>query len=169
MEGISEDDVELINLGSTESCLAFQSGDIDALVFYGNFYGQFDDDSVIEEIAKYEEYGRSIHIIAGNERFMEEYPELTARVLKVYARMADWMATHREEGIEMLEELGQYTEEDATIQYEQQNYKVTFTEDDAAVLNETAQFLYEVGIVDRVLTTDDFVDTRYLEEAGLLE
>lgn len=168
-EGMAEDAIEAINLSGTDAVVAFGAGDVDAVVYYGNFYSNFEDDSNIVKVANYADYGRIVGPIVVSDSFADRYPELTARVLKVFAREAEWLADNREEAIALLEEYGQYTEENAIIRYEQDTFGVAFSEADAEALNDTAQFLYDSGIIDHAISTDDFVDTQYLREAGLLE
>lgn len=166
-EGLTEDDIEGVNLPLTDAITALAAGEIDATV-YSIHNGANIDKSAIVDIADYADYGKSIHIIAASTKFAEENPELTARVLKVYDRTAEWLNENEEEAIEIIQELGDYTEEQAQEVYDEVDREVGFNESDVDVLSSTAQFLYESGIIDHEVSTDDFVDTQYLESAGLL-
>lgn len=164
-EGFSDDDVEVVNLGSADGIAALTAGSVDAVVLYMDFV----DDSVGTVIADYTEYGRSVRVIGASTKFTDEYPELTARVLKVFNRTVEWENENREEAIRIIAERGEFTEQQAIEVYERETRRIQFTDDDAEVLDSTAEFIYENGTIDHLVTSEDFVDTQYLELAGLLD
>lgn len=167
-EGLTEQDVELVNVSGVNELTLLESGDIDALI-YSQHSGTIIDYDGYHKVADYSEYGRSVHVIAANTKFLEEYPELAARVLQVLDRTQDWMMENREDAVQMIQENGQYTEAQAELVFDGEIWEISYTGDDAAVLNKTAQFLYDIDAIDHEVTADEIVDTSYLKEAGLLE
>lgn len=163
-EGISQDELEIVNLSSTDGITALTSGDVDAVVLYTDFV----DPSVGDIITDYTPYGKNVRVIGVSASFAEEYPEIVARVLQVWDRAVQWENEHREEAIAIIKERGEYTDDEAVQVYERETRRIQFTESDAEALDATAQFLYDNGTIDKLITSDEFVDTQYLELAGLL-
>lgn len=166
-ENLTIDDIENVNLSGSEAQAALSTGDIDALTFYTNNGGTYDT-STTKVIANYTDYGRNIHVIAANTKFLDEHPDLAARVLKVYAKTFAWMNEHPDEAKELLKKLGQYTDEQADIVYESEDREVTLTPEDIDAINEVSAFLYENKTIKNEISADEAADTQYLKEAGIL-
>lgn len=160
---LTDNDVEIVNLSAADGIIALDGGDVDAVVLYADLIST----DAGTTLTDYTPYGISSRVIAVNTVFAEKYPELTARILKVYQREADWLNENRDEAIKLIAELGEYTEDEATEIYERENRRIQITADDRAVYDSTAEFLYENGTIDNPVTSEELVDTTYLELAGL--
>lgn len=165
-ENISWDEVEGINLSSADGITALRTGDVDALIGTQYTTAQITNGY---EVAPYSDYGRSIHVIIASTAFLEKYPELAARILQVYAKEAEWAEENAEDAIQYFIDHGQVSQEQAETVYYGETRGVGYTDSDTEVLNGTAKFLYEAGITSQLVTAEDFVDTQYLEMAGLLD
>ncbi len=168
-EGIDWDEINAINLSSADSVIAFETGDVDAVVYYGNFYSNYEDTSDIVEVANYNDYGTTASAITVSNSFKNEYPELVVRVLKVYQREAEWLANNSDEAIGFYVDNKGYSEENAEILYAQEIFGVTYNDDIEEAYNFTAQFLYDNEIIDHEVEADEFVDLSFLKEAGIIE
>ncbi|MGN0427674.1 MAG: ABC transporter substrate-binding protein [Agathobacter sp.] len=165
-EGLTEDDVEMVNLSDADAKVALESGDVDAHVFFGQVgVGLINDGYTL--VANIGEYAHDVQIVAASKAFVEEYPELAARFLQVLDRTNQWIADNREEAVAQVAELREYDLELADQYYDLEERSIGFTEEDAEALNITAKFLYDSGLTEELYTSEDFVDTTYLELAGL--
>lgn len=92
--GLSESDVKLINMDVNSAQLAIVTRDIDA-AFGGQDYLRLRDQGVSRVL--YTTRGNDVALTSnstfiGNEAFINKYPELTVRVVKVLLQNAKWLA-----------------------------------------------------------------------------
>lgn len=167
-EGLTEADVEVVNLGGNDARTALTGGDIDAAIFRST-QGLAAIESGGVLITDFTPYATDVQIIAANTTFAEQYPELAARFLKVVDRTVDWVNDNQEQAKEIVKNMRELTAEQAEQLYAAEDRSVGFTASDKEGLDDTAKFMYDTGLIEVQLTTDDFVDTAYLELAGLLE
>jgi sulfonate transport system substrate-binding protein len=93
--GLAEKDVKLINMDTTSAQLALTTRDIDA-AFGGSDYLRVRDQGISRVL--FTTRGQDPKLTAngclmGAEAFMTKYPQLTARVVKVFVQAAQWIAS----------------------------------------------------------------------------
>lgn len=163
--GLSIDDVEGVNLEGADALAALKNGDIEALVGYeGNGIDYSNDGEILLD---YSEISDSIHLIAASNEFADKYPELVARVLKVYQKTGEWIEANKEEAIAKFEEIGGLDESGATAMYNSETWNVQWDKTDEEVTNGTASWLYDQDVLKDEIKASTFVDTKYLKLAGL--
>lgn len=167
-EGISEDELTLVNLSDADAKVALESGDVDAHVFFGPI-----GISLLNEgytlVTTIGEYAHDVQIVAASKNFVEAYPDIAARFLKVVDKTNQWIENNREEAVTLVADLRELDYDLANQYYDLEERKIGFTDEDKEALDLTAKFLYDSGLTDKNYTSDDFVDTTYLEKAGFLK
>lgn len=166
--GLTEDDVEFINLEASSMYTALVAGEIDAGILWGaeSIEAMANGMQLITDL---EPYAVNLNVLAANTDFAEEYPELVVKYIEVADRTAKWIDENQEEAAAKIAVLTDVSEESASYTVADEDRNVGLLDRDKEGLNQTAEFLYSSGIIERELTTDDFVDTQYLELAGLLD
>lgn len=163
--GLTIDDVDGVNIDGTDALIALDKGEVEAVPGYTANGKDYSRDYKV--LVNYSEVADNVHIIAASLEFTSEYPELVARVLKVYQRTSEWLADNREEAIKLLIELGDLDEAGATAMYEGEIWNVQWDKTDEATVNYTASWLYSQDILKTEVSAEKVVDTTYLKLAGL--
>ncbi|HJC46865.1 MAG TPA: NrtA/SsuA/CpmA family ABC transporter substrate-binding protein [Candidatus Lachnoclostridium pullistercoris] len=168
--GLSENDIELVNTNDVVTLLA--SGEVQGAA---------------DQLAKFTSLidAGEVHVLAdgtasetcqisafvGRDEFCEQYPEITAKVLRAVQRVDDWMAESEEnqkEAFAKLAEITQREEEWFSTMYGGSNFGADLTEQDLRVLEEVLQFMKDNDLLSNPdITMDDILDLSYLELAGL--
>lgn len=169
--GISENDVELINIPLVPDCLAaLEKGDIDA--FIGNFSTTYDNvkDGTIKQLADFTGYPAYTFLVVSN-NIIEKYPEVTQRLLNVIVKTQNWANENPEEAAKIVAD---FTGQNYDAVYElrsQVDFKLGITEEDKKQLEYTYNFLeghdYISNKIDDLSTLyDDTFINKALEESG---
>ncbi len=168
--GLSENDIELVNTNDTVTLLA--SGEVqgaaDQLAKFSSMIDAgevhvFADGSASETC--------QISAFVGRNEFCEQYPEITAKVLRAVQKVDDWMAESEEnqqEAFAALAEITQREESWFSTMYGGSNFGADLTEQDLRVLGEVLEFMKANDLLSNPeITMDDVLDLTYLEIAGL--
>lgn len=167
-EGLTEKDVEEVYLSQNDAQTALFQGTVDAVLFRGsNGFAAVEEGGTL--ITDMTPYASDVQIVAASTKFCEAYPELAARFLKVVNKTAEWINENPEEAKKIVMDLRQLSEEQANQLYDSETRTVGYDKKDEEDLNATAEFLYKQGLIQKKVTTDEFVDTQYLKLAGLIE
>jgi ABC-type nitrate/sulfonate/bicarbonate transport system substrate-binding protein len=105
-------------------------------------------------------------IIATNE-FTSAHPDLTSRVLNVIEKAAEYSEQNPDDAIaKAAERIGV---DESTIDPIIRNcdLEVYLGDEELAAIKENAAQAYKYGVIKEELNIDDYIDTKYLEDAGL--
>lgn len=141
--GLTEDDVELVNLTTVDEQLsAYESGGIDAYV--NNFVGLYDflKDGSVVQIADFSSHPAYTYFVVKKD-FIEEYPDITQRLVNVLVRVQNWEEENPEEAAKLVAE---YTglEYDAVLELRSKvDLQLDITDEDKEQIEYTYNFLKE--------------------------
>jgi sulfonate transport system substrate-binding protein len=165
--GWKQSDVNLVNLQFSDCITALSAHEIDATLLPEPF----------ASIAIYKSGARIIPdtvglkytvipIVASNE-FIEKYPDIVSRVLKVYRESADWAKANREEATDIL-----LKEENNLLPREIDSKLIDRYLDNhgldsnaIAALGETYRYLRETNVIRKELDIKTLYNTTFEEEA----
>lgn len=165
--GLTIDDVEFVN--ASDSATLLRTGDIDAICSHvttaptlvGEGTAKILTDGSAENINTY-------GLIAGRTEFIEKYPDITARVLKVINESFEWVAENPDEANQLVADFGQSDVAIVKALHDVIDLDVHLTEEDIDGINQVLDFLKEQGaLANPNLKIEDAVDVSYLEKAGL--
>ena len=112
-----------------------------------------------------------ISAFVGRNDFCEQYPEITAKILRAVQRVDEWMAESEENQQEAFSTLAEITQREETwfsTMYSGSNFGADLTDQDLRVLEEVLQFMKDNELLSNPdITMDDVLDLSYLELAGL--
>jgi sulfonate transport system substrate-binding protein len=166
--GLSINDVELVNLSNDDITSSVESGDIDAGMNYlEKIVSANENGSHIQIIADGDGLGFANIVFAGRTEFTEEYPEITAAILKALDEADQYKLENKDDTIATLAEATGYPETTFEQTYPAYDNHVTIGEDERSAVQTVLDFGYENGLITSQLTVDDVIDTQYLEKAGL--
>lgn len=170
--GLTEADVEIVNLNVGDAQTSILNGDIDAAIVWEPYIttitaegndchlvadGYVGDDKVYEWVCP----------IIANGAFAEAHPQTTAKLLRSFARAAEWADANPEEAGEIV---SSYTEANASataLKLSKGDHTITL---DAAKIDSLRVSLakqLEYEIITKEIDLDAHINTKYLELAGL--
>lgn len=163
-EGLSINDVELVNLATAEQSEALATGQIDAVTTWQPTISQLQNDGIAEVLADGTGVFLGENTIFSCDSYLEENPEIVKIFLQQYARAAQ----------ELTDNLDQYAEEYADkygIDQEllkqalvDADFPIALTDADIEDLQGTADFLYDSGIVSTQVTVSEHVDASLAQD-----
>ena len=165
-EGLSINDVELINLATSEQQAALDAKQVDAVATWQ------------PTIAKLTADGKNIiladgsngvflaeNTIFGNREYVEQNPEIVQIFIQQYARAAYEVANNKEEYAKQYADKYGLTEELLYEALKDANLPIVITETDINDLQGTADFLYETGKASvQVNVKENVIDTFVTDE-----
>lgn len=167
--GLTEDDIELVNTNDTVTLLA--SGEVEGAADQLAKFNSMLDAGDVHVLADGTASGTcQISAFVGRTEFCEQYPEITAKILKVVQRVDDWMAESEDNQKEAFTTLAGITQREETwfsTMYGGSNFGINLTEQDLKVLTEVLDFMKANDLLSNPeIEMDDVLDLTYLELAG---
>lgn len=165
--GLTIDDVEFVNASDTSTLL--RSGDVDAVCSHVTVAPAL----VQEGTARILTDGSAENIntfglIAGRTEFIEKYPDITARILKVVNEGFEWVAENPDEADQLVADFGQSEVAIVKSLHDVINLDVHLTEEDIKGIDDVLTFLKDQNaLANPDLQIEDAVNVSYLEKAGL--
>ena len=168
--GLSEQDIELVNTNDTVTLLS--SGEVQGAADQLAKFNSLIDAGEVHVLADGTASGTcQISAFVGRNDFCEQYPEITAKILRAVQRVDEWMAESEENQQEAFSTLAEITQREETwfsTMYSGSNFGADLTDQDLRVLEEVLQFMKDNELLSNPdITMDDVLDLSYLELAGL--
>jgi len=164
--GLTVDDVELIN--TTDPLTLLRSGDIDAAVTFNMYAQQVIEDGTCNLLAIGSDYGlMAVYTLVANEKFINAYPETTARILKVLDKTIAYVAENTEEAYTAYAD---YVQQDYNVlltSYNSSHFALDLTQEDVDAMKQVEKFLEDYELIAFGVDIQDAVDSTYLEKAGV--
>lgn len=164
--GISEDDVNLINLtGYSERTAALENGDVDALVSnFSSLYSQLEDGS-IRQVADFSTHPAYTFFIV-NKDFIEKYPDVTQRMMNVVVRVREYEKEHPQEVAELIAGLTGLDPESVLELRSQIDLSLDITDEDVDQLEWTYEFLEKKDyLTEEISDLSILYDDSYIKNA----
>ncbi|MGN0403177.1 MAG: ABC transporter substrate-binding protein [Acetatifactor sp.] len=169
-QGLTEDDVVLVNLPSADQQAALIAGDVDVIQATNvnqNTIAEAVDGWVLTTS---EGYDNTTCFQLVNGTFAEKNPDLIAKYLKALDRANKWINESEEnlqEAVRIVSEIGG-AEENYNRQYwDTRDFVVTWAPEIEDDINYTIQFLYDQGTISELFDAGELIDLSYLRAAGL--
>ncbi len=168
--GLSEHDIELVNTNDTVTLLA--SGEVQGAADQLAKFNSLIDAGEVHVLADGTASDTcQISAFVGRNDFCEQYPEITAKILRAVQRVDEWMAESEENQQEAFSTLAEITQREETwfsTMYSGSNFGADLTDQDLRVLEEVLEFMKDNELLSNPdITMDDVLDLSYLELAGL--
>lgn len=161
-------DIQQVNLQPGDIVSSLVSGNIDAAVTWEPYVTMTIAKGITNQIADGVGYKKEVDVIIGNNSFLQQHPDTTARVLKVLDKAGKWIAQNKEEALKIVGE-------DAGI--DPSVLAPTFSkvivddigliDEDIASIKKSHEFLRKYEILKKDVDVDSLVDTQYLKLAGI--
>ncbi len=164
--GVSPDDVEIIQLQPDEAMPAFENGSVDAWSIWEPFISLQTIQNHARILANGEtikSYSPGFTLVRSN--FAKEHPKEVERFLQVYNKTVEWQKTNKEEAISIyakIKKLDKKVVENVLNNTEQLNEPIN--EEIIQSQQETADFQYKLGVIDKEIDVSEVVDNQFIEK-----
>jgi aliphatic sulfonates family ABC transporter substrate-binding protein len=161
--GLTEKDVEIVNLSPADGVSSLIAGDIDADVIWEPNLSQAAENGNGVSILQ---RGKGIKlfvspIVARNE-FIKDHPEETAKLLRALQRATEWIKENPDEAIEIVHEATEASKPGLKILLDVGDLNVTLTQDKIDALDKGAKDSYKYGLLKKDIDITKYVDTSLL-------
>lgn len=165
--GLTENDVEIINLSLSDSVTSIVNGDVDAAVVDELRATQAVEKGGVSKLMNSEGYKLFVSPIIATNSFTNAHADLTGRVLKVIEKAAEYSEENPDDAIaKAAERIG--VEESAIDPIIRNcDLEVYLGQEETSAIIENAAMAYKYGVIKEDLDIKQYIDTTYLEDAGL--
>jgi len=167
-EGVSADEVEIVNLQHGDGASSLISDSVDAWAGLDPHMARIEIESDAELFYRNPEFN-TYGFLNVREDFAEDYPEYVNRVIEVYEKAKEWTIANPEEAAEILAEEAGIDLEVAKKQMERNDFSEAIPGDvhhDALI--EAGKILQEAEVIDSTVNieelTSDLIDPTFAEE-----
>lgn len=165
--GLSEQDVEIINLQHGDGATSLIQGQVDAWAGLDPHMARLEDEheaNLFYREPDFNTYG----FLNVREAFLEAHPEYVEKVIEVYERARLWIIENPEEAVKLISEKAEITEEVARIQLGRNDFSEPIPGDiHHEHLTEAGRILIEGGVIDDEHDIEavlkDLIDGQYAE------
>jgi sulfonate transport system substrate-binding protein len=165
--GLSDTDVELVNLSFADIITSIANGNIDAAVVDELRATTAVNNGGVSKIKNSEGYKLFVNPIIATNDFSSKNPELVARVLKVLQKTALYVADHQDEAVAKAAERIGVDKSSIEAIIKNYNLEVLLTSTEIEAMKTNAKAAYKYGVIKSDLDVSKYIDTSYLEKAGL--
>jgi aliphatic sulfonates family ABC transporter substrate-binding protein len=167
--GLTEDDVEIINLSLADSVTSIVNGDVDAAVVDELRATQAVEKGGVSKLMDSEGYKLFVSPIIATNEFTSEHADLTSRVLKVIEKAAEYSEQNPDDAIEKAADRIEVEKSVIDPIIRNCNLEVYLGDEELNAIKENAAQAYQYGVITQELNVEDYIDTKYLEDAGLVK
>ncbi|MBR6222926.1 MAG: ABC transporter substrate-binding protein [Lachnospiraceae bacterium] len=166
--GITEDDVEIVNITSTSDAdAAFESGDIDAYLSMSAYhiYTNVESGNYVK-IADCSNHPAFAYIVAAN-KFIEENPDLVEKFLEGLYKAEQWINENKEESYKVISEFSGLEVDQVKHTIEDADCTIIWDDAYESNLQATYDFLKAHDMITNDLTNEqilDHVDTSFVKK-----
>lgn len=165
--GLSESDVNILNLNAAEQATAITTGEIDAGVIglvAGEGLIQSGDAVLVTRDAGFP----ASNVLIVRDEFAEEYPEYVVKMLEAINETDEWAIANSEEFISFAAEVSGQEKEVWETAYGLLNFRVDLDDELTQAISDNLDFSIEYNLLANPdITLEDVLDVSYLENAGL--
>lgn len=166
--GISLDDIEVVNLSAADALTAFMSGDIDWGIF-----GGISRDKLLETegtvcLGYNGDYKFNECVFAVSDKFAQENHDLVVGLVKAFDEATAYAIANQDEAIQIA--IDNYDTDETsqkTNYWNDSDFTVALTPDIQQSIQGTLHYSYVTGLISHDADISEVVDLTYLQEAGL--
>ena len=160
-EGLTDEDVELVNLASTEQQNALATGQVDAIAVWQPMIAQVETAGTGKVLVDGTDLYKCENLISGNTDYIKDNPEIVQIFLEQYARAASEVSKDTAGYAEKYAKKYNLDADIVNATISDMNFQVSVTDEDIDDFQKTADWLYESGNVKKQVTVKDIVNSTY--------
>ncbi len=167
--GLTDTDVEIVNMSADDSLNSLISGDVDGAILKGDQLDAANNSGAVI-VADNSQSGIIENLLIGRPDFVAEHPEVVSGVLRVLERAKIWIDENPEETVDIFVELTDTDPATAKTSFESRTRSISIDDDKfVAPIERTLAFLKSQGTIEDTITIDDIVDKSFYQNSGVSE
>lgn len=172
LNGLSEKEVQVVNVLTTDAASALLTGNVDALIYVDTIIVPILADQSAREIETTRNHPdfRAQSVFVGVNAYVEENPEVPVAILKALLRAKEFVASNPQDSLKIWTKTG-LNEEALKIVYGTDSTKyesyfpVEISQDAIAKLTATKEFLLEQKLITNDFSVEEFTNNSFYEKA----
>ncbi len=165
--GLTVDDIQLINLTHADIATALTNGEVDAGAIWEPLITRLEDSGAARVLADGTGIKQGILVAIASNEFASKNPDIIATFLKLYQKGLEFIKTNPKEAVELIAREVPLTQEQLLKVIAKFDYSPVVGPDSIEELKKSEEFMRTIGIIKTPVDINAFVDTRYLHQAGL--
>ena len=154
--GLSQDDVQFVDMTIPNSQAALESGDVDCALLAGpTAYNQQKGGKTVLTTGK--GLVDATICVATSQKFIDEHPEAVAVFLKTQQEVLDYMAANEDEVMTITAKEVDLTPEAVKEMYGQYDFDMTIKDSDIQALKQTEQFLFDNQMIENRVNVEELI------------
>lgn len=165
---LKPEDIQQVNLQPGDIVSSLVSGNIDAAVTWEPYASMTIAKGVTDKIADGVGYKKEVDVIIANNPFLQQHPDVSARVLKVLDKAGKWIKANQEEALQLVgADAGVEPAVLAPMFSKVVVDDISLNAEDIGSIKKSQEFLKKYGLIKKDVDVDSLIDTQYLKLAGL--
>jgi sulfonate transport system substrate-binding protein len=164
---LDSETVQLVNIQMGDINTSLESGNVDAAVAGEPRLSSILGNGTTHLVKNAVGFNRASAVIIGKTEFLDKYPEIVVRLLKVLDRSVKWSDEHRAESSKILSKRNGGPESSYEATFRTQNLELFLDDTRINNLVLVEEFLFEQGTIRKHFDLRDYINTSFLEKAGV--
>jgi len=165
--GLTVDDVQVVNLSHADIATALVKGEIDAGALWEPLITKLEDEGSAKVLVDGTGIKQGVLVIVARNEFASKNSELVATFLKSYQRGLEFIQANPKEAAGLVAKEVNLTPEQLLKVMAKFDYSPAIRLDAIKELKKSEEFMRDAGIIKTPVDIDAFVDLRYLQSAGI--
>jgi sulfonate transport system substrate-binding protein len=165
--GLTVNDIKLVNMDYVNIKTAIATKNVDAGVLIEPFVGAIELEGTGRVIDDATDIKPVYNLIIVSNEFAQKYPDIVARVLKVYAKAARWIAENPQKANELVAKDSGVKLEIVEKAVRSNRFDLRITDVTRQSVKETERFLRENNLIKRDVDVDELLEKKFLKAIGL--
>lgn len=165
--GLTMNDIQLINLPVADIGTALDAGEIDAGAIWEPFITKWEDSNTIRVLTDGTNIKKGVVVIITTNKFAVQNPALVTAFLKAYKRGCDFIKANPVQAANLITDEGKLTPKQLLKVFKKYDYYPGIGPDDIEELKKSEKFMRANEIIKTAVNITTFVDTCYLKVAGI--
>lgn len=163
----TEDDLDIVYLNNADQLAAFVGKNVDAAVTQVPTSTTIIRETGAYQVTDAEGYDTILTVIAGNNEYMQQNPEIIRKFLKVLIRANEWAAENQDEAIAVVSAFSDQDVDTTRLYFDTRTFRCSLDQDVRDALDGTVSYLYKAGTISSEIDIDDLIDDSYLRAIGV--
>ncbi len=166
--GLTENDVEIVNLGPADGVSSLIAGNVDAdVIWEPNLSQAAEAGNGVTLLQTGKGVKLFISPIVARSAFIKDHPEETAKLLKALQRAAEWSKANPDKAIEIVHEATEATTPGLKILLNVADLNLKLDQNAIDALDKGEKDAYKYGLLKKNVDITKYIDTSLLEKAGI--
>jgi sulfonate transport system substrate-binding protein len=165
--GLTTDDIQLINMTQGDTATALAKGDVDAGVVWEPIITKLEDSGVARVLVDGTGIKNGLLVSVATNKFATNNPTWVQAYLKAYQRGVEFIKTSPQEAAALIADEVRLSPEQLLKIIAKCDFNPAITVEDIAELKKSEVFMKEVALINNHVDIDTFVDTTYAHAVGI--